>query len=545
MHPSIRILPQPRSIQCTSGTWHKRYASHYSDGIRLRIHSQAEEGLQAQANLLADYLIAENHFHAVHDPATEGDIHLRLSLPARPLPPAAAKAGFADETHRITITEERITIEAASAAGIARAVQSIRQMLSGQRAHLSLPCMVIEDAPALHWRGLHLDVSRHFRSGEDVKRFIDLAALHKFNLLHWHLTDDQGWRLPVEGYPRLTEIAAWRDGTLIGHDCHRATAPSDGIRHGGFYTPTEIREIVAHAAARGIHILPEIDVPGHVQALLTAYPEMGNTGRAPGVRQCWGISPHTLNLEPATFAFLERLLDTVVALFPFRYIHFGGDEAKTEEWAASPAIQRRKKELGIRDEKGVQAYFTEWLAKMSASRNRLMIGWDEIAEADELPADAAVMYWRDSDAADARPDLRALEAGAPLVLANWSQTYFDLYQCAGEGRDFEPLAICGHLPIEKVYAWQPLERYPEALRPLILGAQGQLWTEYIPTRRHLDFMAYPRACALAQVLWTGPAREDWEGFLIRLTPHLQRLDRLGVAYRPPREWLDSAMACGR
>lgn len=532
MYPYHQLLPQPKHLKYTLGTWTKRYASHYSDGICIRIHCRAEDGLEAQARLLAHYLMEENHFAAVVDPNCEGDVHLCLSLAPRNLPTAVAYAGFHDEAHRITVDKTRITIEAASSAGIARAIQSIRQLLSGQRAHLSLPCMCIEDAPALHWRGLHLDVSRHFRDCNDVKRFIDLAALHKFNLFHWHLTDDQGWRLPVAGYPRLTEIAAWRDGTLMGHDCHRNTAPCDGVRHGGFYSHAEIRDIVAYAAARGIHVLPEVDVPGHVQALLTAYPEMGNTGTPPGVRQCWGISPHTLNLEPGTFEFLENLFDTLVDLFPFRYIHFGGDEAKRDQWTESNAIHRRMQELGIPDVAGVQAYFTQRLADMAASRGRMMIGWDEIAEAGELPKGAAVMYWRDSEATAKELDIRVLKSGAPLVLANWSQTYFDLYQRAGAGQDFEPLAICGHLPLEKVYAWQPLDRYPEALRASILGAQAQLWTEYIPTRRHLDYMAYPRACSLAQVLWIGSEREPFANFCTRLHTHLQRLDRLGVAYRP-------------
>ena len=398
---------------------------------------------------------------------------------------------------------------------------------------LTVPGMVIDDAPALGWRGLHLDVSRHFHDAATVKRFIDLAAYHKFNLFHWHLTDDQGWRLPVEGYPKLGEIAAWREGTLIGHHSIQVETLTDGVRHGGAYTVEEIRDIVAYAAARGVHILPEVDVPGHVQALVTAYPEFGNTGTAPGVRQHWGISENTLNLEPATFVFLEKVVATLVGLFPFHYLHFGGDEAFINEWAASSRIQERKRELGIASDHDVQGHFTAKLRELTRAHGRALIGWDEIIEHDTLPADTAVMSWRDFPEQQAlQLDFKALRAGNAVVLASHSQTYFDAYQQAGPGEEFEPLAIGSILPLEKVYGWRPLGNYPAELHDGVLGAQAQLWTEYIPTRRYLDYMTYPRACALAQVLWTGEGRENVADFYQRLAAHLPRLDRLGVHYRP-------------
>jgi len=531
MHLST-VIPQPSRVAPGAGVWRWRYRSHWSRGHLLRIATGASARLEPQAELLAGYLREENLAAAALVPGEEGDIVLTLSSAGPgPMPAALAEAGFEPEWHRIHVEPERIRVEAGAPAGIARAVQTLRQLLSGQRARLELPCGRIEDAPALGWRGLHLDVARHFRTAAEVRRYIDLAALHKLNLFHWHLTDDQGWRLPVEGYPRIEEIAAWREGTLVGHDCDRATSPIDGIPHGGCYTAEEIRETVAYAAARGVQVLPEVDVPGHVQALVTAYPEFGNTGRPPGVRTCWGISDTTLNLEPGTFAFLERVVETLAGLFPFRYLHFGGDEARTGEWAASERIQERKRELGLCEDREVQHHFTRELQRFAARHGRRMIGWDEIVEAGPLPEGAAVMYWRDSDSEEGL-DVQALRAGAPVVLANCSRTYFDHYQKAGEGMDFEPLAICGNLPIEKVYAWEPLERYPAELQPGVLGAQAQAWTEYIPTRAHLDYMVYPRACALAQVLWTGPAREGWADFERRLESHLPRLDRLGVAYRP-------------
>ncbi|MBC8041378.1 MAG: beta-N-acetylhexosaminidase [Opitutaceae bacterium] len=527
------ILPQPTQLTLTDGEWVRRHRGRDSSGLRLRISAAPTEYLAAQAALLAGYLEEENHFAAEIVPvAADGDIHLALTLSPRLLPTKLREAGFSDETYRLTVTPERILIEAASPDGISRGIQTLRQLLSGQRAQFAVPGMIVNDTPELGWRGLHLDVSRHFRDATDVKRFIDLAAFHKFNLLHWHLTDDQGWRLPVDGYPLLTEIAAWRDGTLVGHNDDRSKPATDGVRHGGAYTAEEIREVVAYAAARGVRILPEVDVPGHVQALVTAYPEFGNTDSVPGVRTRWGISSSTLNLELVTFVFLEKVVATLVELFPFHYLHFGGDEALPDEWIASPRIQAHKRELGLATEHEVQGYFTARLHELTRARGRAMIGWDEIIEHDRPPPDTAVMLWRDSTRNDLQLDLKALCAGNPLVLANHAHTYFDAYQAAGPGLDFEPLAIGGNLPLEKVYAWRPLADYPAELHDGLLGAQAQLWTEYIPTRRHLDYMTYPRACALAQVLWTGEGREDVDAFTRRLATHMPRLDRLGVAYRP-------------
>ena len=514
------ILPQPTSLSLRPETWRG------GDTLTLSF----DPGLERQASLLAEYLKNENQ--VTTQAAAGGALHLSLALPPHPLPANQAAAGFMDEAYRLTVTPENILIEGASPAGVACGIQSLRQLLSGQRAPLTLPALVVEDRPAMAWRGLHLDVSRHFRTAEDVRRFIDLAALHKFNVFHWHLTDDQGWRLPVEGYPRLTETAAWRDGTLIGHQDQPPQERYDGVRHGGYYTHEEIRGVVDYAAARGIHVLPEVDLPGHVQALVTAYPEFGNSGQAPGVRQRWGISPHTLNLEPATFAFLERLVDTVAGLFPFHYLHFGGDEALVGEWEASPRIQEHKRALGLPDDHAVQGYFTRRIHEMATRHGRAMIGWDEIIERNEPPHEVAVMSWRDSYKLATPPHLKALQGRHPLVLASCSTTYFDAYQAEGEAKAREPLAIGSFISWEKVYAWQPLADIPAAQQAGLLGAQAQLWAEYIPTCAHLDYMTYPRACALAQVLWTGTAREPLAAFRPRLEHHLARLGRLGVSYRP-------------
>ena len=525
------MVPQPSSIECLDGQWIKIHAGHHSGDCRITI--SAPPGLDAQVDLLAGYLGQDQMFRIERTSREESDIEIDLLLPPRALPDKLAGAGFRDEHYRLCIQTDKILLSAASPDGIAMGIQTLRQLLSGQRDRLALPCMVINDRPAMAWRGLHLDVSRHFWDAETVRRYIDLAAFHKFNLFHWHLTDDQGWRLPVEGYPKLTEIAAWRDGTQVGHGCDRNKNLSDGIRHGGFYTHDEIREIVAYAAARGVRVLPEVDVPGHVQALATAYPEFGNAAEPPGVRQCWGISDSTLNLEPATFEFLGKVVATLADLFPFAYVHFGGDEARTVEWAASPRIQERRRELGLESDRDVQSYFTAQLVALLKKHGRILIGWDEIIEHNLPDPEAAVMYWRDNGNPDHGLDRKALENGHGLVLANWSRTYFDLYQAAGPANDSEPLAIGGSLTLDMVYGWIPFGRIPEHLRSGVLGAQAQVWTEYIATRNHLDYMVFPRACALAQVLWAGDTREPLADFIARLSSHLPRLDRLGVTFRPP------------
>lgn len=522
MNATPHILPQPTRLTLHEGTWRG------SEKIALSF----ESGLGSHANLLAEYLRHENQIAVRITEPLDSTVHLSLTLSPQPQAAYSAKAGFSDEAYRLTIHPDKIRIEGASPAGVAWGIQSLRQLFSGQRASLTLPTLVVEDRPAMAWRGLHLDVSRHFRNAGEVRRFIDLAALHKFNVFHWHLTDDQGWRLPVEGYPRLTEIAAWRDGTLIGHDAQPPPEHYDGLRHGGFYTHEEIRDVVTYAAARGIHVLPEVDLPGHVQALITAYPEFGNSGQAPGVRQRWGISPYTLNLELPTVVFLERLVDTLAELFPFHYLHFGGDEAMTGEWQASPRIQAHKRTLGLPDDHAVQGYFTRRLHELATRHGRAMIGWDEIIEHNEPPYDVAVMVWRDTFKLGTPPHLKALQRGHPVVLAPCSTTYFDAYQADGEAKTREPLAIGGFNTWEKVYAWTPLADIPVELQSGLLGAQAQLWTEYIPTLAHLDYMTYPRACALAQVVWSGPNREPLAAFDARLKKHLSRLRHRGVAFRP-------------
>lgn len=528
------IIPQPRQIQNMPGYWQKHHQGFNTTGPQLTIGIQSDTALTDQYQLLGHYLQHEQLFNVSQSDPACCDILLSLSIKPRPLTEACRQAGLVDEQYQLIIKPQRVALHAATERGIAMGIQTLRQLLSGQHAHLQLPCMIITDQPAMAWRGLHLDTSRHYFDTDSICRFIDLAAMHKFNVFHWHLTDDQGWRLPIDGYDRLTEIAAWRDQTLIGHDHFRHTHPADGQRHGGIYSHQDIRRIVNFASKRGLCILPEVDVPGHVQALIAAYPEFGCTDTPTAVRTCWGISPYVLNLQPGTMQFLNRVMQTLADLFPFRYVHCGGDEAQIHQWTGSEMVQQRCRALGISDDHAIQPWFTAQLQQILKALDRLMIGWDELIEHDSIDPSIAVMHWRDSQNPDLQLDKKALQNNHALVLANWSKTYFDQYQVTGEDRDREPLAICGQLTLEDVYHWQPQERLSSLTADQLdnlLGAQGQLWTEYIPHPSHLDYMTYPRACALSQVLWTGINRESWTGFDLRLSGHLKRLDRLGVKYR--------------
>ena len=401
-------------------------------------------------------------------PAADGGIRLIL----RPGEP---------EVYELDIAPDGVTI-AGGEAGVFYGVQTLLQLLP------DAPCLRIADAPRFRWRGALLDVGRHFMPKAFVLRFIDLLAQHKLNTLHLHLTEDQGWRLEILRHPRLTEIGAWRAGTMVGHKDAADPAHHDGVPHGGYYSQADIREIVAYAAARHVTVMPEIEMPGHAQAAIAAYPALGNLATPVAVRTGWGISPHVLNLEPATLRFCEEVLEETLDLFPSEFIHVGGDECPKDEWRASPAAQARRRELGLRDEDALQSWFLSRIGAFLAARGRRMVGWDEILEGG-LPPGATVMSWRGEQGG-----IEAARLGHDVVMAPESHTYFDHYQApAGE-----PLAIGGLTDLAKVYAYDP-----PLLDGRTLGAQFQLWTEYMPTPAHVEYMAFPRACAFAEVVWSG------------------------------------------
>jgi hexosaminidase len=444
------------------------------------------------------------------------------------------------EGYRLVVKPGVVTITSSAPAGAFYAVESVRQLLPPaifrdapvRGVPWTIPAVSVADKPRFSWRGMHLDVSRHFMPKEFVKKYIDLLALHKMNTLHWHLTDDQGWRIEIKKYPRLTEVGAWRSQTLVGHSPGRDTTHNvyDKKPHGGFYTQDDVREIVAYARERFVRVVPEIEMPGHSQAAIAAYPSLGNFGDTVRVWDQWGVTPHILNPSDTTIAFMQDILTEVMTLFPGEFIHVGGDEAIKPEWKASPRAQARIRALGIvpsdstnprdfRAENELQSWFITQMDKFLTSQGRRLIGWDEILEGGLAP-NAAVMSWRGTQGG-----LAAARADHDVVMTPGSHTYFDHYQ--SRNTPLEP-------PIDTVYAYEPV---PAELEPQfakhILGAQGQVWTEYIEGPKNVEYMAFPREAALAEVLWTAPDRRNFADFSARLTQHLLRLQALDVNYRPP------------
>ena len=487
-----------------------------------------DRALRKVGELLGDYLFPATGLRlgvATAAPAGTPVISIRLD---------SSLARLGDEGYRLDVSRSRVAIRAYRAAGAFYGIETLRQLLPPaifRQAEMagvawSVPGIAIEDLPRFAWRGVHLDVARHFMPKEFVKKLIDLAALHKLNRFHWHLTDDQGWRLEIKQYPRLTQVGAWRPQTIIGRPDRDSTKwRFDGQPHGGFYTQDDVREIVAYARARFVTIVPEIEMPGHSQAAIAAYPELGNRGDTLPVWMGWGVDENILNPGDATVRFYQNVLTEVMALFPGRWIHIGGDEAPKTQWKASPLAQARIRELRLKDEDELQSWFTHRMDEFLTAHGRTLVGWDEILQGGLAP-NAVVMSWRGVDGG-----IAAAQAGHDVVMAPGSHTYFDHYQSADTVA--EPLAIGGYLPLDTVYAFEPV---PPALTASearhVLGAQGQLWTEYVPDAKRAEYMVFPRVCALAEVLWTPPEERDYGDFTRRLVTHLQRLAVLDVNYRP-------------
>lgn len=415
-----------------------------------------------------------------------------------------------------------ITLTASSEKAFFYACQTLNQLMvlhpSGK-----LPLFQIDDRPAFSWRGLHLDVCRHFFSVAEVKKILRVMSFYKLNVFHWHLTDDQGWRIEISSYPELTRVGSRRKETRVGH---AASGPPirDGIPHGGFYSKEDIRSVVAFADSLGIMVVPEIEMPGHAQAAIAAYPWLGVHGKNPGVWTDWGVSPHILAPSDSVFQFLEAVLGEVIELFPSGYIHIGGDEAIKDQWKSSPRIQKQIRDLGLKDEHELQSWFIRRIEKFVNSKGRQIIGWDEILEGGLAP-NAAVMSWRGETGG-----MEAARLKHPVVMSPGSPLYFDHYQSKDMGT--EPLAIGGLNTLEMVYQYHPVpEKLEEAARPYILGAQGNLWTEYIADASQLEYMAFPRALALAEVCWTKKEKKNFPGFLKRLEDHRKILRNFGVQFK--------------
>jgi hexosaminidase len=424
----------------------------------------------------------------------------------------------AEEAYTLLVSPQRVTIRASQPAGMYFGTVTLKQLVQGS----AIPCVEIEDAPRFVWRGALVDPARHFKPKADVLRYIDALALHKINILQMHLTDDQGWRIEIKKYPKLTEVGSVRKHTRVGRE--GKSDKFDDKPHGGFYTQADIREIVSHAAARHITVVPEIEMPGHAQAALTAYPEFGNTGERLEVWGQWGVSKNIFSVSEKTFAFLEDVLSEVLALFPSRYIHVGGDEVPKDQWRASAEAQARMKQLGLKSEAELQTWFIGRINKFLRSRGRTLTGWDEIIEGGMTPG-AVVMSWRGE-----KGGIEAARHGHDVVMTPVSHTYFDYYQGPPEK---EPLAIGGFIDLKKVYSYEPVPAElsaEEAKR--VLGTQGQLWSEYLPAASHMEYMAFPRMTALAEVAWTPKERRDYASFLRRLPAQLARLKAIGVNFRP-------------
>jgi hexosaminidase len=486
---------------------------------RVTFDSRSEAAIAPVAAYLAGFLHSTSPTpERTSDGPKKGCVYLALD-PSRK----------EEEGYRLVVSEDQIVITAQQPQGLFYGVETLRQLLPAELESKtappsdlwSVPVVEIEDAPRFRYRGLELDVVRHFFPASFVKKYVDLMALYKFNTFHWHLTDDQGWRVEIKKYPKLTRVGAWRKETLVGHN-RETPHRFDGQKHGGFYTQAEIKEVVQYAKERFITVIPEIEMPGHARAALAAYPEFACTKGPFEVATGWGKFEDVYCPSEKTFTFLQDVLTEVIALFPSRYIHIGGDEVLKARWKESPTVQRLMKKEHLTDEDAVQSYFVQRIEKFLNSKGRRLLGWDEILEGGLAP-DATVMSWRGF-----KGGIEAAKQGHDVVITPEDYAYFDHYQ--DKDVEAEPLAIGGFTPVEKVYEFEPV---PESLTPEqgahVIGAQGNVWSEYITTTAQVEYMTFPRALALAEVLWTAKADRSWDDFAERLPSHFKRLALLDVA----------------
>ena len=514
------LIPQPRSVVAGSGE------------VRLTARSRlyAGDGTEGVGNWLRTALQQATglplHEGREFDDACDDGIGLQLDPALGP------------EEYRLVSDSNGVLIEGGSPAGVFWGAQTLRQLLGPdayRKAPLdrdrtwSVPYLTVQDAPRFRWRGLMLDVARHFMPKEGVLRYLDLMAAHKLNVFHFHLTDDQGWRVEIERYPKLTEIGSWRARTKFGH---RASPLWDDKPHGGYYTQDDIREIVAYAAERHIAVVPEIDVPGHSQAAIAAYPELGNTDvidtNSLPVWDTWGINPNVLAPTDNTLRFYEGVFEELLELFPSEFIHVGGDECLKDQWKQSPTAQTRIEELGLADEDELQSWFIGHFDKWLSARGRRLVGWDEILEGG-LADGAVVSSWRGYEGG-----ITAARAGHDVVMCPEQYVYLDWRQAPGED---EPVPIAHVRTLEDVYRFEPVpEQLSEAEARHVLGTQANVWTEVMEDHARVDYQTFPRLAAFAEVAWSAlpaPAERDFADFERRMTAHYPRLDALGVAYRPP------------
>ncbi|MBD1397910.1 beta-N-acetylhexosaminidase [Pontibacter sp. JH31] len=418
-----------------------------------------------------------------------------------------------DEMYTLTVSGKDVTIRAKDTGGVVYGIQTLLQLFPlRQVKEVKIPDVTIRDYPRFAYRGMHLDVVRHMFPLTFIKKYIDYLAFHKMNTFHWHLTDDQGWRIEIESYPKLNTIGSWRDSTLIGH-FKAAPARYDGKRYGGFYTKNEVREVIRYAAVRGITIIPEIDIPGHSRATIAAYPEFSTRPDTTwNVAYTWGMynrQNNVLQPNPATFQFLKTVFQEVAELFPGAYFHLGGDETSKMWWKADPVSQAFIKDHKLKDEKGLQTYFVEQVAGYLAAKGKKVIGWHEILEGD-LNTTTLIMNWGGE-----KEGIAAAKRGHQVIMSPGKPLYFDHYQSKDPN---DSLAIHGYNPVDAVYAFEPI---PDTLHKLnldkyMIGAQGNVWTEYMGSPAKVEYMIFPRMTALSEVLWSPKEKKDYEDFKRRL-----------------------------
>ena len=486
---NYEVIPLPQEIKITTGNF------VLNDRTSI-VYPKDNKEMQQNANLLAEYIhqMSGKKLKVTDEPVTSNAIILATGLNADNA-----------EAYQLKVTQDNVTITGTSEAGTFYGIQTLRKSLPiTNKGDISLPAAEINDYPRFSYRGVHLDVSRHFFPADSVKHFIDMMALHNINRLHWHLTDDQGWRIEIKKRPELTTIGSKRSETVIGHN----SGEYDGIPYSGFYTQDEAREIVKYAKERHITVIPEIDLPGHMQAALAAYPELGCTGGLYEVWKMWGVSEDVLCAgNDKTLTFIEDVLNEIVDIFPSEYIHVGGDEC--------PKCQARIKELGLKADKGhtaeqrLQSYIINYAEQFLNGKGRQIIGWEEILEGGLAP-NATVMSWRGIEGG-----IEAVKHKHDAIMTPSSFLYFDYYQTMDT--DNEPPAIGGYVPLEKVYSYEPV---PQILTPEeakhIVGVQANLWTEYIPTYSQVEYMELPRMAALSEIQWTMPKKKEYADFLKRL-----------------------------
>lgn len=480
---------------------------------------KAPKALESMGHRLSEYLSPAT---GIKFPIVENETGKRIELVLDPKIKSIGAEGY-----RLEINAQRVLITGTTPRGVFYGIQTLRQLLpptalakTPQKDIWKVPAVWIEDTPRFEWRGAMLDVSRHFMPKEFVKKYIDTLAFHKLNTFHWHLTDDQGWRIEIKKYPKLTSVGSKRVGTQDGYYTENKV---DSVPYGGFYTQEDIKEVVKYAADRFVNIVPEIEMPGHSQAAIAAYPELGNTGRQIEVATKWGVIEDVLNVEDTTVQFMKNVLDEVMVLFPSQFIHIGGDECNKTQWKKSEKAQAKKAALGVKTEEELQSWFIRQIDHYLDSKGRRLIGWDEILEGGLAPK-AAVMSWRGEE-----HGIAAAAASHDVVMASNNAFYFDYYQAPKAG---EPLAIGGYLPLKRVYDFDIVPaKLPADKRKFVIGGQFQIWTEYIPDGAKVEYMAFPRACAASEGFWSPLQGKNYSNFVGRLGVHLKRLDQLGVNYR--------------